>query len=137
MLSLIDNDFGPEIRISLFGSLQYTTNCANGSDCLKMIVKTDVVTETDYYFIIGNESQSFHFKIPTDPSHSELNWTLYFSTNRSESFPFELSIDRFSLNIQTGTILAGVILISLNILIVTEVDKTDFQISIHFSYKFF
>lgn len=76
---------------------------------------------TQYYFSVDSEMQTFSLELPTDSSKSMLNLTFNFSTNSLNAIFLELLIDPFSIDTDTGAVLAALILVFLNILIVSEV----------------
>lgn len=124
-MKLIENDFGAEIGVTLTGFLKNTL--LNASTEVNYLTMTWSINEsnetTKYLFIESNESRSTLLKFRTDSLERPLIMNLDFLTTRYDFSPIELSLDAFIIDSDTGAILAGTILLSLNIIIVFEVSS--------------
>lgn len=132
-LNITYNDFGNDIGIDLTGSLKQSRNISREAEHLLMMVEWDNKVSR-YYFTGSNESRRFNLKLPTNHSKSQLNLSLDFSGNFEKELSFNLFIDEFTFDTTIGAISAGVILLCLNILIVSEVNW-DFCYNHFYAYQ--
>lgn len=121
-INVIETDFGPEMNIVLKGQIQLLTDKTDDPDYLTLnVYNNETATAMQYNLVNCNESRMLNLKVPTELLASPLYLNLDFSTKSMKTFSFELSIDKFPLDPQIGAILAGIIVLVLNILIVFEV----------------
>lgn len=123
-LTIIVNNFGAEVGVRLTGFLKNTINDSTEANYLEMTWCINKSNETaKYFFRESNESRFTLFKFPTDSLKLPLIMSFDFFTTRSDIPPIELSLDAFIIDSDIGAVLAGTILLILNIIIVFEVSS--------------
>lgn len=120
---LKENDFGAEVGVTLTGFLKNTTNDSTEANFLTMWYINKLNETTKYFFTESNESGSTLIKFRTDSLKSPLIMNFDFCTTRFDISVIELSLDTFIIDSDMGAILAGTILLLLNIFIVFEVSS--------------
>lgn len=121
------DDISSKISLSLVGPLREPTNTSRDIITIEIHIG-DGLCATKYFDIERSSDDQSKLDIVTfamdiDTKATQLNLSLHFSTNADDAIALQLLIDTQMLNTQIGAICGGIILITLNVLIISEVKK--------------
>lgn len=124
------NDFGSKISVNFIGPFVKPTNLT--SDSIFIYVQIgDSERETRHFDIMKTSNDqikpdivAFDIELDINETYSsaaQLNLSLQITTDANDGVIFQMFIDSNSLDATMGAICGGIILISLNVLIISEV----------------
>lgn len=93
----------------------------DGDDDIHATKYFEIVRSSDENNQSKLDSVTFDLDIIGARVPTQLNLSLKLATNASDALSLQLSVDTHTLNAQMGAIYGGIILISLNVLIISEV----------------
>lgn len=123
-LNYHNNQIGKKIGVSLIGPLTKSTNTSHDYVTMDVLIGEEHVTQ---YFDIErstsdqNKLEKVEFYVNIDSNVTNSNLSMQFNTNALDGVSFQLYIDPHSMDKQIGALCGAIILISLNVLIITEV----------------
>ncbi|XP_031624737.1 P protein-like isoform X2 [Contarinia nasturtii] len=123
-LNYRSDEIGSKISVNLIGPLTKPTNTSCDSVTIDVLIDDERVTK---YFNVersGSDQTKLdkvEFCLKINSNITQLNLSMQFTTNAQDAVSFHMYVDAHSMDKQIGAICGAIILISLNVLIISEV----------------